>query len=81
MGTAWPGLYFQLLPSHVLLHGNLVPPQSVLVIVCEGVDHYGDGQGEDEGSCQSTKPSQEFSREGLRGSEEGKLFGDMKYKI
>ena len=47
---AWTGLYFQLLPSHVLLDGHLVPPESVLVVVREGIHHYGDGQGEDEGS-------------------------------
>ena len=33
-----------------LLVLHLVPPESVLVVVREGIHHYGDGQGEDEGS-------------------------------
>ena len=43
---------------------HLVPPQSVLVVAGEAVDHDGDGEGENEDATESTETADEFTGEG-----------------
>ena len=50
--------------SVVLESAHLVPPEPVLVVAGEAVDHDGDGEGEDEDAAESAEAADELAREG-----------------
>ena len=43
---------------------DLIPPQPVLVVAGEAVDHDGDGEGEDEDAAEGAQAAYQLAREG-----------------